>query len=63
MKIEGNKTRDARTIAELQAAGWRVLVVWECALRGKRRLPFSDLVNITQAFIESGHELFFEVSS
>ena len=30
-KIEGNQARDARDIAGLAAAGWRVLVVWECA--------------------------------
>lgn len=26
--------RDARKQAELEAAGWRVIVVWECELRG-----------------------------
>ena len=29
-KIEGNKQRDAKNIAELQANGWRVITVWEC---------------------------------
>jgi DNA mismatch endonuclease, patch repair protein len=38
-KIEGNRKRDARDIAVLAAAGWRVLVVWECALKGPARLP------------------------
>ena len=38
-KIEGNRARDARDLAELAAAGWRVLVVWECALKGPARLP------------------------
>lgn len=32
-KIEGNRARDARNADALKAAGWRVGVVWECALR------------------------------
>lgn len=37
-KITGNRERDARVKASLLAAGWRVLTVWECALKGKGRL-------------------------
>jgi DNA mismatch endonuclease (patch repair protein) len=36
-KIEGNRSRDRRVREELLAAGWRVAVVWECALRGAGR--------------------------
>lgn len=32
-KIERNRANDAKHKAELQSAGWRVAVVWECALR------------------------------
>lgn len=32
-KIARNRARDARVEAELSAAGWRVLTVWECRLR------------------------------
>ena len=31
-KLEGNRERDARKIAELEKVGWRILVVWECEL-------------------------------
>lgn len=34
-KLDGNVKRDERAVVALQAAGWRVLVVWECATRGK----------------------------
>ena len=37
-KIDANVARDQRHIADLNAAGWKVLLVWECALRGKHRL-------------------------
>lgn len=32
-KIEGNMARDLRHAGALKALGWRVLVVWECAVR------------------------------
>lgn len=34
-KLERNVERDTRCILALRAAGWRVLVVWECATRDK----------------------------
>ncbi len=37
-KLEGNAERDARAIESLQAMGWRVLIVWECAIRNKETL-------------------------
>jgi DNA mismatch endonuclease (patch repair protein) len=35
-KIAGNRERDIRNVSDLQRRGWRVLTVWECALRGPR---------------------------
>jgi DNA mismatch endonuclease (patch repair protein) len=32
-KLEANAARDIRAAGELQALGWRVLWVWECATR------------------------------
>ncbi|WP_249115631.1 very short patch repair endonuclease [Azoarcus sp. L1K30] len=34
-KIGANRVRDARTVLALRVKGWRVAVVWECALRGR----------------------------
>ncbi len=34
-KIEGNRARDARDRSALAGEGWRVLTIWECALRGR----------------------------
>lgn len=34
-KFEGNVARDRRNVEALRESGWRVLVVWECSLRGK----------------------------
>ncbi len=32
-KLEDNKIRDAKTLAELRKNGWRVVVIWECSVR------------------------------
>lgn len=34
-KIGRNRENDQRTMAALLAGGWRVAVIWECAIRGK----------------------------
>jgi DNA mismatch endonuclease, patch repair protein len=34
-KIEGNQQRDARNRRKLTNTGWRVITVWECALRDR----------------------------
>ncbi|MBL8224389.1 MAG: DNA mismatch endonuclease Vsr [Chromatiales bacterium] len=33
-KIVSNRTRDSRHLESLQREGWRVMIVWECAVRG-----------------------------
>ncbi|QBX80343.1 very short patch repair endonuclease [Citrobacter tructae] len=37
-KIGKNVGRDARDREKLQLLGWRVLIIWECALRGRKKL-------------------------
>lgn len=34
-KFEANVVRDARKVRALKAKGWRVLTVWECALKNE----------------------------
>jgi DNA mismatch endonuclease (patch repair protein) len=38
-KIEGNRMRDERNYLKLAESGWRVAIVWECALRGTGSAP------------------------
>lgn len=37
-KLESNRLRDQRNMRALRAAGWKILVVWECQLRDKERI-------------------------
>jgi DNA mismatch endonuclease (patch repair protein) len=34
-KLDANQARDVRTREALLASGWRVLIVWQCAIEGK----------------------------
>jgi DNA mismatch endonuclease (patch repair protein) len=52
-KIDGNRARDKRAIGALAEAGWRVLIMWECALRGPTRLPVSEAVGSCAEFLRS----------
>ncbi len=44
-KIEQNRIRDLAVIDELARQGWRVLLVWECALKGKGRRLIDEVVD------------------
>ena len=37
-KLDGNMARDERHRANLKAAGWKVLVIWECETRDRSAL-------------------------
>jgi DNA mismatch endonuclease (patch repair protein) len=50
-KISANIRRDEAVALQLRAEGWRVLVVWECALRGKGRLPAGFVLDLAEGFV------------
>jgi DNA mismatch endonuclease (patch repair protein) len=50
-KIQSNKARDAAQMEKLLAGGWRVIVVWECAIKGRERLGEQELVDMVVAAI------------
>lgn len=51
-KFDANMERDARNTRMLIAAGWRVAIVWECALRSSRR---EATVSVVADWIRSPH--------
>ncbi|ELK1628558.1 very short patch repair endonuclease [Salmonella enterica subsp. enterica serovar Derby] len=53
-KIGKNVERDERDIQRLQALGWRVLIVWECALRGRAKLSDAALAERLEEWICGG---------
>ena len=50
-KITGNRQRDMASCEELERLGWRVMTVWECALKGKDKLPFEVLLYLVESWL------------
>ena len=55
-KIGQNVARDRRDLTQLRGDGWRVLVVWECALRGRQKLSDERLSVRLEEWICGGGE-------
>ncbi|HEY1611413.1 MAG TPA: very short patch repair endonuclease, partial [Paraburkholderia sp.] len=58
-KIARNRTNDAKALAALAARGWRIAVIWECALRGANRDP-EALVERLSAWLKDDASAWFE---
>jgi DNA mismatch endonuclease, patch repair protein len=52
-KIARNREVDARNESALRDLGWRYGIVWECALKGKSRLPFPDVIAQCSSWLRS----------
>lgn len=50
-KISGNAERDERNVQALLDDGWRVMTVWECALKGKTRRSVEEVLEIVCAWL------------
>lgn len=53
-KLQANAARDLRNADQLAKLGWRHLIVWECSLRGKRRIEDGELVTKIANWLRSG---------
>ena len=52
-KIGRNRARDVIVRRQLKKSGWRVLTVWECALKGRARISTNDLVKRCASWLRS----------
>jgi DNA mismatch endonuclease (patch repair protein) len=57
-KIGKNQRRDSLQEEALIAMGWRVLVVWECAVRSMRKDKSSVLVDLIASWLKNGSKYF-----
>lgn len=53
-KVAANQARDIKAVANLIADGWKVMTVWECALRGRARLDIAEVTTQIASWIHSG---------
>lgn len=54
-KITRNREKDTENLKGLRDTGWRVLVVWECAIKGRNRKPFDNLVDAIRTWLTEGN--------
>lgn len=54
-KINGNRERDQRDIEKLTALGWRIMIIWECAVKGKTRLEPQKIAETCRNWLLSPH--------
>lgn len=52
-KIEANRARDRAVQSRLLYDGWRILTVWECAVRGNNRMGVDKVLNMAAEWLES----------
>ena len=52
-KIGRNREVDAYNWSLLKQAGWRICIVWECALKGKYRLDREKVIELCAQWLKS----------
>jgi len=52
-KFEANQMRDRRNYSALAASGWRVLVVWECAIKSRKNTGLIGLGDAVAEWLNS----------
>lgn len=52
-KFRQNRERDMRDVRSLCKENWRVMIVWQCALKGKESFSPDEIVNIIQRWLHS----------
>jgi DNA mismatch endonuclease (patch repair protein) len=52
-KIEGNVVRDQRALYQLKIDGWRVLIIWECAVRKSSNGGLDEMLDEIEQWLNS----------
>ena len=52
-KIGRNRAVDERAERSLMEGGWRQAMIWECALKGRNRLPLEDVISACADWLNS----------
>lgn len=52
-KLDANAARDRQAAEALGSRGWRQAVIWECALKGRKKRDFQDTMQRLSGWIQS----------
>ena len=55
-KINSNIARDCRQLTALADRRWRVATIWECALKGRTRLPLESIAERCATWLKSDED-------
>lgn len=61
IKLMRTREVDQANLEALQEAGWRVAIVWECALKGRERLDPEDVADQLGYWLRSGDQTHLEI--
>ena len=53
-KVLRNREKDRETEEALESMGWRTLIVWECALKGRERKPLQKMIDAISQWLDCG---------
>ena len=53
-KITRSKEKDGEVIASLKSDNWRILVVMECALKGRKKWPYDKVIQEIFNWVSGG---------
>ena len=53
-KIEQTRIRDQDNLHEYQELGWKTLIIWECAIKGKYRVGLTETVENAARWLQFG---------
>jgi len=53
-KITRNRQKDSSVAEELHNLGWRILVIWECAIKGKTRMKLDKILSQVSGWLLGG---------
>lgn len=56
-KIRKNRVRDHEVSRALALAGWRQLIIWECALAGPARVEMNEITDCVTRWLASSHNM------
>src|SRR5262249_4456433 len=56
-KLTRNQARDVLVIKQLRADGWRILIVWECALKGRTRISTERVIEPCAQWLRSSRTI------
>jgi DNA mismatch endonuclease, patch repair protein len=56
-KFSANRERDERNIRSLRERGWRIMIVWECALKGKTSWSAVVVANTVKEWLQSSEDV------